>query len=265
MTIRRTIRGIRDRIPKGYLLGRASDGDGPVELIHASGFIQNYGKLVSPGGGGSGDVTGPGSSTDGDVATFSGATGKIIQDSGKSFDTDGTLAADSDAKIATQKAVKTYVDAATTGAGDVSGPASSTDNAVARFDGTTGKLIQDSGVTIDDSGNLTANNFSGTSSGTNTGDQTIPSAANPSATASDTAVNGTAATFMRSDAAPAVQKASASQFGVVKVDGTTITATSGVISAVAGSGGALLPMVNGDLPGPSFMATPDGQCIGAPV
>ncbi len=39
-------------------------------------------------------------------------------------------------------------------AGDVVGPGSSTDNAVARFDSTTGKLIQDSGVVIDDSDNL---------------------------------------------------------------------------------------------------------------
>jgi hypothetical protein len=38
--------------------------------------------------------------------------------------------------------------------GDVIGPGSSTDNAIARFDGTTGKLIQNSGVTIDDSGNV---------------------------------------------------------------------------------------------------------------
>ena len=37
-------------------------------------------------------------------------SGKIIKDSGKAFDTDGTLAANSDAKIATQKAVKTYAD-----------------------------------------------------------------------------------------------------------------------------------------------------------
>ena len=36
--------------------------------------------------------------------------------------------------------------------GDVDGPASATDNAVARFDGTTGKLIQNSTVTIDDTG-----------------------------------------------------------------------------------------------------------------
>ena len=38
---------------------------------------------------------------------------------------------------------------------DITGPTSSTDNAIARFDGTTGKLIQDSGITIDDSGNIT--------------------------------------------------------------------------------------------------------------
>jgi len=37
--------------------------------------------------------------------------------------------------------------------GDVTGPASSTDNAIARFDGTTGKLIQNSVTTIDDTGN----------------------------------------------------------------------------------------------------------------
>lgn len=37
---------------------------------------------------------------------------------------------------------------------DVKGPASSTDNAVARFDLTTGKIIQNSGVTIDDTNNV---------------------------------------------------------------------------------------------------------------
>ena len=40
------------------------------------------------------------------------------------------------------------------GAGDVVGPASATDNAVVRYDGTTGKLVQDSGVTILDSGRV---------------------------------------------------------------------------------------------------------------
>lgn len=71
------------------------------------------------------------------------------------------------------------------GAGDVAGPASSTDNAIARFDGTTGKIIQNSAATIaDTTGDITAGkfngvtisgtgSFSGSSSGTNTGDQTI--------------------------------------------------------------------------------------------
>lgn len=39
-----------------------------------------------------------------------------------------------------------------TGVGDVVGPASATDNAIARFDGTTGNLIQNSVVTISDAG-----------------------------------------------------------------------------------------------------------------
>lgn len=40
------------------------------------------------------------------------------------------------------------------GSGDVTGPASSTDNAIARFNGTGGKTIQNSLVTIDDSDNI---------------------------------------------------------------------------------------------------------------
>lgn len=43
------------------------------------------------------------------------------------------------------------------GVGDVVGPASATDNAVARFDTTTGKLIQNSAVVIDDNGNTALN------------------------------------------------------------------------------------------------------------
>ena len=40
------------------------------------------------------------------------------------------------------------------GSGDVVGPSSATDNALARFDGTTGKLIQNGTVTQDDDGNI---------------------------------------------------------------------------------------------------------------
>lgn len=40
------------------------------------------------------------------------------------------------------------------GSGNVVGPTSATDNAIVRFDSTTGKLIQNSTITIDDAGNL---------------------------------------------------------------------------------------------------------------
>jgi hypothetical protein len=55
-------------------------------------------------------------------------------------------------------------------ADDVEGPASSTDNAIARFDGTTGKLLQNSQLLISDTGDLTGlGTISATSSGaTNT-------------------------------------------------------------------------------------------------
>ena len=43
------------------------------------------------------------------------------------------------------------------GSGDVVGPASSTDNAIARFDGTTGNSLQDSSVTISDAGAIKVN------------------------------------------------------------------------------------------------------------
>jgi hypothetical protein len=39
----------------------------------------------------------------------------------------------------------------------VAGPGSSTDNALVRFDGTGGKTVQNSGITVDDSGNVTSN------------------------------------------------------------------------------------------------------------
>jgi len=44
------------------------------------------------------------------------------------------------------------------GAGNVTGAASSTDNAITRFDGTTGKVIQNSTVTLDDTGNIVSAN-----------------------------------------------------------------------------------------------------------
>lgn len=55
--------------------------------------------------------------------------------------------------VLTLQANGTYAPA-TVSAGDVVGPSSATDNAVARFDATTGNLLQNSVVTIGDTGNI---------------------------------------------------------------------------------------------------------------
>lgn len=61
--------------------------------------------------------------------------------------------------------MRTSIDSALSAVGDVDGPASSTDNAITRFDGTTGKIIQNSSVVIDDeASNATSINM-GTSDG----------------------------------------------------------------------------------------------------
>lgn len=65
---------------------------------------------------------------------------------------DETLAGDSATTVVTERAIKAYVDTATLNA--VDGPASVTDNRIARFDGTAGKLIQESDLEITDSGNI---------------------------------------------------------------------------------------------------------------
>lgn len=68
------------------------------------------GAVFTPGVGGTGDVNGPGSSVADNVVLFNGTTGKVIKDSGVAISTDGTFAGNSDAKLATEKATKTYVD-----------------------------------------------------------------------------------------------------------------------------------------------------------
>lgn len=82
----------------------------------------------------------------------SSANNRFINDTGA----DITLAANDKVDLiydnTTQRWRVSY-DSAGSGSGDVVGPSSATDNAVARFDLATGKLIQNSVVIIDDSGN----------------------------------------------------------------------------------------------------------------
>jgi len=68
----------------------------------------------------------------------------------------GLTAVGSALQVLRTNAGATALEWATAGSGDVVGPASSTDNAIARFDGTTGKLVQNSQYAIvDDNGAAT--------------------------------------------------------------------------------------------------------------
>lgn len=109
-------------------------------------------------------VVGPVSATDNVLPRFDGTTGKLIQASGLTVDDSnnvsgmGTLASGTHT-ITGNLVVSGTVDGRDVSAdgaaldGKVTGPASAVDNRVARFDLTTGKLIQSSVVTMDDSGN----------------------------------------------------------------------------------------------------------------
>lgn len=56
-----------------------------------------------------GAVTGPATSVSGNFSSFSGTTGKVVQDSGVAASIDGTMASNSDAKLPTEKATRTYI------------------------------------------------------------------------------------------------------------------------------------------------------------
>jgi len=130
---------------------------------------------------GSGDVVGPASSTDNNVAFFDGATGKIIKDSGltlsgsntgdqtsitgNSGSTDALKSATTTIDVAsstaptvgqiltaTSSTAATWQDAS--GGGGLTPPVSSTDNAIVRWNGTGADTVQDSGIVIDDSGRM---------------------------------------------------------------------------------------------------------------
>lgn len=90
--------------------------------------------------------------------------------------------------------------------GGMAGPTSSTDNAVVRYDGTTGKVVQNSSVTIDDSNNMT-----GVVALTTTGVVTVPAGTNT---------------------APAITTASDSNTGIYFPSADTIAFTEGGVEAM---------------------------------
>lgn len=139
----RTIRGIRDSIPGGTLVGRAKSGSGPAEPVDLSAVAAAIAALQR----GKAALNSTGAILKAnpvqlDFVPPGGTTGQILtKASGTDFDAHWVSGG--------------------SGTGDVVGPASAVTNHVAFFDGTTGKLIKDSGVTL---------------SGSNTGDQTLSDA-----------------------------------------------------------------------------------------
>lgn len=68
-------------------------------------------------------IVGPSTTTANAIALFDGTTGKLIKDSVKTISTDGALTTNSDAKVPTEKAVKTYAHAKVTPATHIADPA----------------------------------------------------------------------------------------------------------------------------------------------
>lgn len=155
--------------------GAGSTGTVPDPITEASTFLKDDGTWTVPSGGG--DVVGPASATDDNIATFDSTTGKLIQDGGSTIadisnathtgDVTGSGALTVDPTAISGKTEVTAVGAdhvlihdATDsalkkalvsdfggGSGDVVGPASAVDEHLVAFDGTTGKLIKSSGGT----------------------------------------------------------------------------------------------------------------------
>lgn len=124
----------------------------------------------------------------------------------------------------------------------VTGPASATDNAIVRFDSTTGKLVQNSGASIDDSGNLTATNFTGSSTGTNTGDVTL-TAVGASPNANGASLSGQALTLQPADGTnPGVLTTGAQTIGGAKSFTSTVTVANLIDSGLTAN---TVPYANG--------------------
>jgi hypothetical protein len=130
--------------------------------------------------------------------------------------------------------------------GDVDGPASATDNAIARYDGTTGKLIQNSSVTIDDSNNVSGVvQLNATTVAATTGNITTVNATTVDTTNIEVtnikAKDGTASTTI-ADSTGVVTISTQLNVDNLRLDGNTVssTDTNGNVNITPAGSGAMI-------------------------
>jgi hypothetical protein len=127
------------------------------------------------------------------------------------------------------------------GSGDVVGPASSTDNAIARFDATTGKLLQNSTVTISDAGAIAAGSLTLTTdlavASTFTANGVLVGNGIGALTATAVGTSGQVLTSNGSGVAPTFQTASSG--GATDIDGLSDGVTNSSGATVGLGTGAL--------------------------
>jgi len=118
-----------------------------------------------------GDVVAPASATDNAICRYDTTTGKLIQNSGVVIDDSNNLSGINDITLT---GCVDGIDVAAFATITVLNSGVSTDNAITRFDGPSGKSLQNSGVIIDDSDNLSGvGNITSTGTSTLNGDVDI--------------------------------------------------------------------------------------------
>ena len=164
------------------------------------------------------------------IAMTSDAAGDILTYTGTDY---ARLAIGAAGRVLKVNSGATAVEWATdtAGTGDVVGPGSSTNDALARFDTTTGKLLQNSTATLSDAGTLTATAFAGALTGNVTGNVTgnidgTVGATTPS-TVVATQVDVTAQGDLR------LQDTSGGEYVALQAAGTTTSYTVTLPAAVA--------------------------------